>query len=132
MPSRPGPRHHGLPQLDIGACPEIITAQHRARTLLRRCTPEQLIYAQVQAGALATIEPTGQEPSPGWEKRTQLLRKTNPGLNFPGETELTRAARYPGIIAGSAAILAVGTATCLTRGADRSVPPAQPRDVVRS
>jgi len=101
----------GLPQLDLSACPEIITAQHRARTLLRRCTPEQLIYAQVQAHELVTSQPPGREPSPGREKRTQLLRKTNPGLNFPAETELTRAARYPDIITSSAAILAAGTAT---------------------
>ena len=74
----------GLPQLDVSACPEIITAQHRARRLLRRCTPEQLIYAQAEAAALATSGRTpDREPSPGWEKRALLLQKTTPGLNAP-------------------------------------------------
>jgi hypothetical protein len=90
----------GLPQLDISACPEIITAQHRARRLLRRCTPEQLIYAQVESAAPATSGRTrDREPSPGWEKRALLLQKTTPGLNSTAEPELIRAARYPDIIA---------------------------------
>lgn len=95
----------GLPQLDVSACPEIITAQHRARRLLRRCTPEQLIYAQVEAAALAASGLPGREPSPGWEKHARLLQKTNPGLNSTAETELTRAARYPDIIALTAKII---------------------------
>lgn len=89
----------GLPQLNTSACPEIVTAHYRARALLRRCTPEQLIYAQVQAAELIASGLPGREPSPGWEQRTQFLRRTNPGLNAPAETELIRAARYPGIIA---------------------------------
>jgi hypothetical protein len=100
----------GLPQLDASACPEIVIAQHRARALLRRCTPEQLIYAQVKAAELAASGLPGREPSPGWEQRTQFLRRTNPGLNAPAETELIRAARYPDIIALAAKIIT--TAAC--------------------
>lgn len=96
----------GLPQLDVSACPEIVIAQHRARALLRRCTPEQLIYAQVKAAELAA---SGHLP-PGWEQRTQFLRRTNPGLIAPAETELLRAARYPDIIALAAKIIT--TAAC--------------------
>lgn len=103
-----------LPQIDITACPEIATAQHRARALQSRCTPEQLIYAQVQAAALAASgRPPGQ-PASGWEHRTQLLRKTNPGLNHSAEPELIRAARYPDIIPDTATILRAAAATpCL-------------------
>jgi hypothetical protein len=96
----------GLPQLDVSACPEIITAQHRARRLLHLCTPEQLIYAQVKATELAASgHPPGSQPSPGREQRTQLLRKANPGLSAPAEAELSRAARYPDIIALTAKII---------------------------
>ena len=86
----------GLPQLDVSACPEISVAQHHARRLLHRWTPEQLIYAQVEAAA---------EPSTGWEQRAHLLRKANPGLSTSAEAELTRAARYPDLIALSPKIL---------------------------
>jgi hypothetical protein len=104
----------GLPQLDVTACPEITTAQHHARRLLRRCTPEQLIYAQVQAALATSGHPPGWPASPGGEQRTQLLRKTNPGLNPSAEAELIRAARYPDTIAGTAAILtAAATTPCL-------------------
>jgi len=48
--------HHGLwlspaprPQLDLTDCPEIIAAQRRADRLLRRCTPQQLIFAELNA-----------------------------------------------------------------------------------
>jgi hypothetical protein len=104
----------GQPQLDITECPEITTAQHRARRLLRRCTPEQLIYAQVQAAALAASEHPAAWTPPGWEQRAQLLRQANPGLALSAEPELTRAATYPGIVAGTAMILtAAATAPCL-------------------
>ncbi len=95
----------GLPQLDVGACPEIITAQHRARRLLRYCIPEQLIHAQVQAAAPASSGRPGRELSAGWEHRAQLLAKANPGLPTSAEAELTRAARYPHMIALTATLL---------------------------
>jgi hypothetical protein len=96
----------GLPQLDVTACPEVITAQHRARRLLRRCTPEQLIHAQVQAAALAASgHPSGQGPSTHQEQRAQLLRNANPGLPSSAEAELTRAASYPDTIARAAKII---------------------------
>ena len=56
----------GLPQLDLSACPDITSAQHQARRLLRRCTPQQLISAQV-----AAVEHiTGPEPDPRPGPRT--------------------------------------------------------------
>ncbi len=121
----------GLPQLDVTTCPEITTAQHHARRLLRRCTPEQLIYARVQATALATSEhPPGQPNSPGWEHRTQLLRKTNPALNPSAEPELIRAARYPDIIAVTATILtAAAASTCLTQFDASQLSELSPRQI---
>lgn len=105
----------GQPQLDVTACPEITTAQYHARRLLRRYTPEQLIYAEIQAAALATSKRPPGWPSPsGREQRTQLLRRTNPGLAPSAEPELIRAARYPDIITDTATILtAAADATCL-------------------
>jgi hypothetical protein len=40
---------HGQPLLDVTACPEIITAQHRTNRLLRRCTPQHLTPAHQAA-----------------------------------------------------------------------------------
>ena len=45
----------GQPNLDVTACPDIITAQQRADRLLRRCTPAQLVLAH--EAALAAIPP---------------------------------------------------------------------------
>jgi hypothetical protein len=46
------------PQLDINICPEIITAQKHAWRLLRRLTPEQLMFAQVIGTGVAHASPT--------------------------------------------------------------------------
>ena len=79
----------GLPQLDVSACPEIITAQHRARRLLRRCTPEQLIHAQVQAATLAASgRPPGQEPSAQREQRARYQKpQPRPALSRGSRTD---------------------------------------------
>jgi hypothetical protein len=120
----------GLPQLDVSACPEIITAQHRARRLQHHCTPEQLIHAQVQAAALTgSRRPTGHKPFTGWEQRAQLLGKANPGILSSAETELARAARYPDIIALTAKILRSSTRPGIQRL--RPLQPAQPDALIR-
>ena len=92
----------GLPQLDLSACPDITAAQHQARRLLRRCTPQQLISAQV-----AAVEHiTGPEPDPqaqpaNWQQRVSLLHASNtrPGSTAPTRDQLIPAAIYPDAIA---------------------------------
>ncbi|SRR6266566_333592 len=82
------------PQLDVGICPEIITAQKRAWRLLRRLTPEQLMFARVTTAQLVRAD-----PNPRWHQRRQLLHAANPGLaETTIETELTNAAIYPDAI----------------------------------
>jgi hypothetical protein len=116
----------GLPQLGVTACPEITIAQHRARSLLRHCTPEQLIYAQVQAAALATSGRLPvQGPSTRWEQRAQLLAKTNPGLPSSAQAELTRAARYPDIIALTAKIITAARDPAPSRHIPEQAPAGQ-------
>jgi hypothetical protein len=77
----------GQPQLDISRNPDIIIAAHRARRLLRRYTPQQLIFAQLEAAA--TLTGTA-GPSPDTSAAGQMLAK---------------AAAYPEIIAVSADLL---------------------------
>jgi hypothetical protein len=98
----------GQPQVDVTACPEIISAEHRARRLLRHCTPEQLLRARLKAAQIVIRSPQAAgESSRGWQQRTGLLRAANPVLNTPAaEYELAQAATYPGIIAMSAMIIA--------------------------
>jgi hypothetical protein len=104
----------GLPQLDISACPEIVTAHHRARKLLMHFTPEQLIYAQVEAAELpVTRRLPGWAPSPAWQQRVRPLRTANPRLRALAESELARAARYPDTVTDAAAILAFATTASL-------------------
>jgi hypothetical protein len=82
------------PQPDVSICPEIAAAQKRAWRLLRRFTPEQLMFARVTAAELIRAN-----PAPGWHRRLQLLLAANPGM---AETitpqELTSAAIYPDAI----------------------------------
>src|SRR5260370_18734326 len=60
---RPGiwPSRSSPPQLDVSICPEIATAQKRAWRLLRRLTPDQLMFAQVTAAQLVPAD-----PHPSW------------------------------------------------------------------
>lgn len=51
----------GQPNLDVTACPEIITGQHRANRLLRRYTPQQVVLAHEVA--LAAIPPWPATPA---------------------------------------------------------------------
>jgi hypothetical protein len=91
----------GQPQLDLAACPEIITAQHRASRLLRRCTPQELMLAY-QAAA-RTIPPW--PPSPAaiplhWRHRLLTLQTANHRYGTPTDHDAyTHAAIYPDAIA---------------------------------
>ncbi len=99
------------PQLDLATCPEIIAAQHRAGRLLRRCTPQQLIFAQLAA----TRHITGQasrdtsasiRPAADWRRRARLLKDSNRHLDIPAtRDELASAAIYPDAIALAVAAL---------------------------
>lgn len=97
----PATRHicvqHGIwlsgtdrPQLDINSCPEIIAAQDRTRRLLRRLTPQQLIFAEVTA-----IRQVQANPTPAWHRRLQLLHTANPSLGGTATQDLVHAATYP-------------------------------------
>ncbi|HLM90210.1 MAG TPA: TniQ family protein [Streptosporangiaceae bacterium] len=97
----------GQPQLDLAACPEIITAQHRASRLLRRCTPQELMLAY-QAAA-RTIPPW--PPSPAaiplhWRHRLLTLQTDNHRYGTPTDHDAyMHAAIYPDAIALTAARL---------------------------
>jgi hypothetical protein len=91
----------GQPNLDVTACPDIITAQHRVNRLLHRYTPQQLIYAH--QAALATIPPwpAAQAAIGGhWRHRLLTVQTINHhrGLDTDHDT-YTRAAKYPDVIA---------------------------------
>ena len=92
----------GLPQLDLSACPDITAAQHQARRLLRRCTPQQLISAQVAAtGRITGPQPDPQAQPANWQQRVSLLQASNtrPGSTAPTRNQLIPAAIYPDAIA---------------------------------
>ena len=97
----------GQPHLDLAACPEIITAQHRASRLLRRYTPQELMLAY-QAAATA-IPPW--PPSPAviplhWRHRLLTLQTANHRYGTPTDLDVyTHAAIYPDAIALTAAAL---------------------------
>ena len=66
-------------------------AQKRVLRLLRRFTPEQLMFARVTATQLIRAD-----PAPNWRRRLQRLHAANPGLaETTTEQELTNAAIYP-------------------------------------
>jgi hypothetical protein len=97
----------GQPHLDLAACPEIITAQHRASQLLRRCTPQELMLAY-QAAARA-IPPWPASPAAiplHWRHRLLTLQTANYRYGTPtGLDAYTHAAIYPDAIALTAAAL---------------------------
>jgi hypothetical protein len=98
---------HGQPHLDITACPEIITAQHRADRLLRRYTPQQLTLAHQAAASTIEPWPTSQAAIPlHWRHRLLILQTTNQHRGIPPDhTTYTHAAVYPDTIGLAAAIL---------------------------
>lgn len=81
-------------QFDIATCPEIASAHNRARRLLRRLTPEELLFARVTAEQHIRARPTRTRRQ--W---IQLLHTANPNLTGTGaRRELANAAAYPDII----------------------------------
>lgn len=91
----------GQPNLDVTACPEIITAQQRANRLLRRYTPQQFVLAHEVA--LATIAPWPATQAAillHWRHRLLTLQTVNHhrGIGTDHDT-YTRAAKYPDAIA---------------------------------
>lgn len=91
----------GQPNLDVTACPEIITAQQRANRLLRRYTPQQFVLAHEVALATIAPWPATQDAVPlHWRHRLLTLQTINHhrGLGTDHDT-YTRAAKYPDAIA---------------------------------
>jgi hypothetical protein len=93
---------HGLwlpagntPQLDLTACPEIIAAQYRACRLLRNCTPQQLIHAQLTA-ARTIDRRTGR--SSQRRQRLRLLKDSTQLAGHASHDETASAAIYPDVI----------------------------------
>lgn len=97
----------GQPQLDLAACPEIITAQHRASRLLRRCTPQELMLAyQAAARAIPPWPPSPAAIPLHWRHRLLTLQTDNHRYGTPTDHDAyMHAAIYPDAIALTAARL---------------------------
>jgi hypothetical protein len=95
----------GQPHLDLAACPEIITAQHRASRLLRRCTPQELMLAcQAAARAVPPWPPSPAAIPLHWRHRLLTLQTANHRYGTPTDHDAyTHAAIYPDAIALAAA-----------------------------
>ena len=91
----------GQPQLDLAACPEIITAQHRASRLLRRYTPQELMLAyQAAARAIPPWPPSPAAIPLHWRHRLLTLQTANHRYGTPTDHDAyTHAAIYPDAIA---------------------------------
>ncbi|HEX9547990.1 MAG TPA: hypothetical protein VF942_11670 [Acidimicrobiales bacterium] len=100
----------GLPHLDVTACPEIITAQYRAKRLLRRYASHQLTLALVAVTSTIPAWPASPDAIPlHWRHRLLILQTTNHSRDIPTDPEIyTNAAIYPDAIALAAAILNPG------------------------
>ncbi|ELB87305.1 hypothetical protein Rwratislav_40475 [Rhodococcus wratislaviensis IFP 2016] len=99
--------HHGIwlsdtsqPNLDVTACPEIITAQHRVNRLLRRYTPHQLALAHEIAVTAIPPWPATQAAIPRhWKHRLLTLQTINQHRGIgTNHDAYTRAAKYPDAI----------------------------------
>jgi hypothetical protein len=97
----------GQPHLDLAACPEIITAQHRANRLLRRYTPQQLTLALQAATRAIPAWPASPAAIPlHWRYRLLTLQTTNHRRGIPTDHDTyAQAAIYPDAITLAAAIL---------------------------
>ena len=97
----------GQPQLDLAACPEIITAQHRASRLLHRCTPQELMLAyQAAARSIPPWPPSPAAIPLHWRHQLLILQTANHRHGTPtGHDAYTHAAIYPDAIALTAAAL---------------------------
>jgi hypothetical protein len=91
----------GQPHLDLAACPEIITAQHRASRLLRRHTPQQLLLAYQAAVKASPPWPASPAAIPlHWRHRLLTLQTANHRYGTPtGHDAYMHAAIYPDAIA---------------------------------
>lgn len=94
------------PHLDLAACPEIITAQHRANRLLRRYTAQQLTLAYQAAARTIPAWPASPADIPfHWRHRLLILQTINHHRGIPTDHDpYTHAAIYPDAIT-----LATGT-----------------------
>ncbi len=97
----------GRPQLDLAACPEIITAQHRANRLLRRHTPQQLLLTYQAATKSIPPWPTSPAAIPlHWRHRLLILQTANHRHGTPTDHDAyIHAAIYPDAITLAAAEL---------------------------
>jgi hypothetical protein len=95
------------PYLDLAACPEIITAQHRANRLLRRYTPQQLTLAHQIATRTIPAWPASPAVIPfHWRHRRLVLQTTNHHRGIPTDHDTYKhAAIYPDAITLAAEIL---------------------------
>ena len=87
--------------LDVTACPEIITAQHRVNRLLRQYTPQQLVLAHEIANTTIPPWPATQAAIPRhWKHRLLTLQTINQHRGIGTDHDAyTRAAKYPDAIA---------------------------------
>jgi hypothetical protein len=97
----------GQPQLDLAACPEIITSQHQASRLLRRHTPQELMLAyQAAARAIPPWPPSPVAIPLHWRHRLLILQTANHRYGTPTDHDAyTHAAIYPDAITLTAAAL---------------------------
>ena len=97
----------GQPHLDLAACPEIITAQHRASRLLRRCTPQELMLAyQAAARAIPPWPPSPAAIPLHWRHRLLTLQTANHPYGTPTDLDAyMHAAIYPDAIAHAARMI---------------------------
>ncbi len=95
------------PHLDLAACPEIITTQHRTNRLLRRHTPQQLLLAYQAAAKSIPPWPTSPAAIPlHWRHRLLILQTTNHRYGTPTDHDAyIHAAIYPDAITLAAAEL---------------------------
>jgi hypothetical protein len=95
------------PHLDLAACPEIITAQHRrANRLLRRYTAQQLTLAHQAATKAIPAWPASPAVIPfHWRHRLLILQTTNHRGSPTDHGTYTHAAIYPGAITWAALTL---------------------------
>ncbi|WP_432830762.1 TniQ family protein [Dactylosporangium sp. CA-092794] len=93
--------------LDLAACPEIITAQHRANRLLRRHTPQQLLLTYQAAAKSIPPWPTSPAAIPlHWRHRLLTLQTANHRYGTPTDHDAyIHAAIYPDAITLAAAEL---------------------------
>jgi hypothetical protein len=97
----------GQHQLDLTACPEIVTAQHRASRLLRRCTSQELMLTcQAAARAIPPWPPSPAAIPLHWRHRLLTLQTANHPYGTPTDLDAyMHAAIYPDAIAHAARMI---------------------------